>query len=299
MIYFLSERGVICTVTVYVDILILLNSFVDFFILLVTSAVCGEKPRVLRIVLASFCSALFSLVIFLPSGGFLAELGIRLACSTVTVLICFGFVRPIRFLRKVAVFYGISFIYAGIMLALWFIFEPESMSINNGVVYVGISPAVLIGATLASYIILTVIRRISRKNGSFGETVGLKLVMNGKEVPATALVDTGHSVRDSVADSVVIIADRRLMGELLGDDFCFLESESFAPGSLLYERYRLIPCSTVSGKTLLKAVRADKVRVYSGDTVFTVNSPVVALSEAGLGGDYDAVVGREILQVTL
>ena len=77
-------------VTIYVDILIILNAFVNFFILLVTAAFCRERPKTLRIAIASFVGALFSLYIFLPSYGFAADMAARILCAAATVFTCFG-----------------------------------------------------------------------------------------------------------------------------------------------------------------------------------------------------------------
>ena len=106
-------------VTVYVDILIILNAFVNLFILLVTSLFLKQRAAILRMVAASFVGALFSLYIFLPSGSFLIELLLRLVCAGVTVAVCFGFGSFIRFIRLCAVFYAVSFMYAGVMLAVF------------------------------------------------------------------------------------------------------------------------------------------------------------------------------------
>ena len=285
-------------VTVYVDILIILNAFVNFFILLVTSAFCRERPKTLRIVLASFVGAAFSLYIFLPSVGFAAEVGVRLLCSAVTVFTCFGRGRLIRFIRLWLSFYAASFLYAGIMIAVWFTLRPESMAVNNGIVYIDISPLLLVGVTLVSYTVLSIIRFFGRKNGSGGETCGIKCKFKDREMTLTALIDTGHSLRDDIGGLAVIIVAPDKMKEFLRNDF-----EEFCgdvpPRGELGARYRMIPCKTVGGSSLLKAVRCDSITVHKGGNSFLVKSPLLAMSNVSLGGDYDAIVGTDVLPVTV
>lgn len=286
-------------VTVYVDILIILNAFVNFFILLLSATFMGERPKTIKIVISSFVGALFSLYIFLPSYSFLLEALVRLVCSATSVFICFGKGSVIRFIRLTLVFYAVSFMYAGIMLGIWFILKPESMAINNGIVYLDVSPLLLILVTLLSYIVLSVIRLITRKNGVGGEIVGIKCKLEDKEVLLSALIDTGHSVRDDLGNSPVIIITQNKMNELLGTNYEMFCEGDFSASDLLRSRYRIIPCKTVGGSVLLKAIRCDSISVHRRDTVYKISSPILAMSISSFGGDYDAIAGVDILQVTV
>ncbi len=283
-------------VTVYVDILLILNAFVNFFILLLTSAVSKKELKLLRIILASIVGSLFSLYIFLPSRGFLIETLVRFACSVITVFVCFGKMKITTFIRLTLTFYAASFIYAGVMLAIWFILKPEAMAINNGMVYLGISPLLLIGITLASYIILSLIKFFTRKNGEGGGICGLKCEFGGKTIILTALIDTGHSIRDQIGNLPIAVITPAKIKELLQDDF-----ESFCSGEIdadspLFSKIRMIPCKTVGGSILLKALRCEKATVHIKDKVLNKGSILLAMSETNLGGDYDAIVGTDITE---
>ena len=286
-------------VTVYVDILIILNAFVNFFILLVTSAFMKERPKTVRIVISSFVGALFSLYIFLPSYSFALEAAVRLICSATCVFTCFGKGSFIRFVRLSVVFYAVSFMYAGIMLGIWFVLRPESMAINNGIVYLDVSPLLLIAITLVSYVALTVTRLIARKNGGGGESVGLKCRIGDKSVSLSALVDTGHNIRDNLALGPVVIITPDKMKELLKEEFDAFFEGNLSPDSFLFPRYRIIPCKTVGGTALLKAIRCDSMSVHRKDIVYKIDSPILAMSLSTLGGDYDAIAGTDVLQVTV
>lgn len=285
------------TVTVYVDVLIILNAFVNFFILLAEEALSGERVRALRIALAAFTGSLFSLAVFLDSYGILFELLLRLACSTVTVLVCFGFGGLGRFIRLTGVFYAVSFTYAGIMLAMKFMFNPEALGIHNGVVYIGISPLVLVIATLVSYLILTVIRLIARRNGAGGKIITLSAELGERSVSLRALIDTGHDVRDVLTGSPVIITESSKLRELLGDEeYSGFKSGGESASQLLTLRYRLMPIRTVGGSTVLPALRIDRLRIGDSDRMYTVDSPLLAESTASFGGAYTAVAGTDIVR---
>lgn len=287
-------------VTVYVDVLILLNAVVDFLILVLASALAKEQPRVIRLILASFVGALFSLYIFLPSTPFWIEFSVRVVCSATSVLCCFGFGHIKRFLRLVAFFYAASFLYVGAMLGIWFLFYPSSMAINNGVVYVDFSPLLLLATAFGCYLILTLLRLFTHKSGAGGKQVDLTLIWNTREYTVSALVDTGHNLRDEWLGRPVIVADESVFRAFFSREEldCFRRGE-MDTGSRWADRFRLIPCSTVAGKAMLPALRLDTARVSSKNLLSTVRSPLLALSETSLGGDYHAVAGTDLCEVMI
>lgn len=54
-----------------------------------------------------------------------------------------------------------SFLFAGSMFLLWKTAAPKNLIINNGVVYFQISPLLLIGTTVASYVLVRLFQRIT------------------------------------------------------------------------------------------------------------------------------------------
>lgn len=72
---------------VYVDVLMVLNFFITFLLLLLTQKLAKEDAKLFRFVLASFAGALYSLVILFDELGFAVSLLGKLAagCMIVTV----------------------------------------------------------------------------------------------------------------------------------------------------------------------------------------------------------------------
>ena len=148
---------------VYIDVLIFVNMFVNFFILRLSAVLCREKPRAWRILLASFVGALFSLYILLPMGDLFTQSAVKLVTGAVVVTLAFPFAGIKAFLRRVAVFFAASLLYAGFMLAVWYLLKPGGMAVNNGVVYFNVSPLLLITVTLVTYAVLTLLRRAAQR----------------------------------------------------------------------------------------------------------------------------------------
>ena len=271
---------------VYADVLIVLNLFVNFFILQFTCRICKENYRFFRLLSAAFVGALFSLYIFLPPSGMLAETAFRLIISALTILLAFGFDSVKSFFRRIAVFFGVSFLYAGTMMGIWALWKPKQLAINNGIVYVNISPVVLIIATLTSYTILSIIRFFSAKQAFSGKRCTLKITYGERVVKFTALVDTGHSVTDALTNKDVIIIEHETALRLIEKIPCIATAVDPEPP----KGFRLIPYSTVGGHGLLPAFIPDKTELIEKGESTLINNVIVGVSKEPLGEDYKGIV---------
>ncbi len=271
---------------VYADVLIVLNLFVNFFILKLTCRLCKENCRFLRIISAAFVGAIFSLYIFLPPTGMITETVFRFVVSSLIVLIAFGFDSLKSMMRRIAVFFGTSFLYAGLMMGIWAVLKPQNLAINNGVVYLDISPPVLIIATLVSYAALSLMRFLSAKQAYSGERCRLKITCKDKSVTLTALVDTGHSLTDVLTDRDVIIIESKSALKLTDTlpDIADFNEDALPHG------FRLIPYSVVGGHGLLPAFIPDKVELLEGDKTRELHSVMLGVSNEPLGEDYKGII---------
>lgn len=271
---------------VYADVLITLNLFVNFFILKFTCRICREEVPFFRLIFAALVGAAFSLYIFLPPTGMITETMFRLVISALIVLLAFGFNSIKSLVRRVAVFFAVSFLYAGVMMGIWAVWKPDQLAINNGVVYLDISPAVLIIATLVGYVTLSLIRFFSEKQAYAGRRCRLKITYNQKEVIFTALTDTGHSLTDALSGKDVIIIEKSLAVKLC-------EKITTAVTTLNDETpkgFRLIPYSVVGGRGLLPAFSPDKVELLEGEKSTEIEGVLIGVSEVPLGEDYKGIV---------
>ena len=266
---------------VYADVLVVLNVLVDYFLLSAAARLLHINPPFWRQLTAAILGGISSLVIFLPTQGFVSELLIQCAVCAVMTLTAFGFVSICRFVRCSAVLFGVTFGYGGGMMALWYILKPDGMVINNSVVYFDISPLFLILFSIAGYIIVSILRRFFGANGTSSHKCTAEIFIDGNSRVFTALVDTGNSLEDTFSNSEVIIADSGAVKSLLG----------FTPkAENLPDRYRLIACSGVTGQALLDGFRCDRaVITYSGRKI-ELHRPILAISRQPLGGDYDAII---------
>ena len=275
---------------VYADILLTVNLIVDFILLKITLKILKIIPKTARLILASFTGALFSLYIFLPQSPILIELAIQFLMSGVLILICIGFGTFKLFIRGVATLFCVTLIYAGGMIALWQLFKPSGMVINNSVVYFNISPIILIASTVAGYFLYIIFSKLFTVSSKTAKRCNLTLYALGKSVGLTAIIDTGNSLTDILSNSEIIIVDLSVAKALFGEI-------NIEKDPLLATRYRTIPCNTISGGSIMEGFRCDIGEIYLEDKTITLNNPIIAISKTPIKEDYSAILNPKILDL--
>ena len=271
---------------VYADILVLLNLIVDYFLLSLTSKLLKTGSPVWRQLAAAAIGGLSSLVIFLPELNTAVEILLRAAICAAVSLTAFGFRSPRFFLRTVAVFFAVSFGFAGAMLGIWQLFRPNGLIIRNSAVYLGISPLFLIVFSVIAYFITLAARQLLGRKGETAEKCEISVYIDGDFASFTAITDTGNSLEDAFGNSEVIVADPAAAEALLGRQ---------SDGELA-KRYRVLPCGTVGGTGLLEGYRCDRARITCREKTTELSRPILAISKTSLGGDYSAVINPKIIE---
>ena len=90
--------------TVYVDILVILNLFIDYFLLLSSAVLLKKDVRKRRLILAAILGSFSSLLIFLPTLHPVVMFFIKFLTGVFLVLIAFGYKTRAIFLKTILLF---------------------------------------------------------------------------------------------------------------------------------------------------------------------------------------------------
>lgn len=245
--------------TVYVDILVVLNTLVNYFMLSAVKRITRENTSRLRIALGAAAGGASSLLIFIENLGFFMTL-LKAAVSFLMVLLSFNFESLKKYLKNVLWLFIISFVFGGVMFALYMVLGVDAMIYTNGIVYFDIDMPFLVVGSVVSYAVISLISKLTDKKAPRQKEYFVTIENNGKSVSCTALMDTGNNLREPFSDYPVITADKSLFRELFGDN--------------LSEGFRLIPVATVNGNGILKAFRPAvfKTGNYITDKVYIAES---------------------------
>ena len=284
--------------TVYVDILLAVNIFVNYFLLLASAKILHREIKRVRLFFASALGSLYSLIIFLPELPEVLTVLVNLAVSAVLTAVAFSPKNFKVFLREVAVFFAVNFAFAGIMLGIWLAFKPSGMVFNNSVVYFNIDIKILTVSTVACYVIITVISRFMKRSAPSGSIFSVTFSNSGRSVTVNALLDTGNTLKDGFSGKPVIIADGSVFTSLVGfaPEDCFRGNNAVDMMGV-QNRIRLIAYNTVGEKGFLKAVSVDSVSVKVGDGEHTVKNVLVAQSKTRFtNGEYSAILNNDFFE---
>ena len=282
---------------VYVDSVFVLNTVMDYLLLVVTGRLAGVPLRRRRYILAALAGGIYAVAVFLPGCGFLASAPVKLAAGTLMALAAFG--GETRFFRLALLLLAVSSAMAGCVLALGLL-AGSRVPVVNGVFYTDVDAKVLLVAAAAAYTVLAVVFRASARHGMAGRLLPVRAGLGGRTAALTALWDTGNALREPGGGEAVLVAAPGALDGLLPPEARRLATAERlrSPADMLEPlrraspelRPRLLPYRAVGAGGLLLAVRLDWAEIggrrYAGLTA--------ALSPTALGDGYTALWGGEI-----
>lgn len=269
---------------IYIDILIVLNIFINFLILLCSSKLLREWISKPRLVFACLFGGAFSLVLLLPDMGVFVSVLLKILGAAVLSLIAFPLISFKGFLRSFFCILFIGFAFAGIMFALYILIKPDNMAFNNGTVYFEISVRVFVICACVCYALIKLFLYLLKRFSADDRLCALTVEINGKSVILKGLVDTGNSLTDVFTGKPVTTVESSALRRILN--------------GIDAERKGVVPVKTAVGAGLLETVRADRMIIDYNGRRWVVLSPIIALSENELSGaDYYALVNPDIFEI--
>lgn len=230
--------------TIYVDVLIILNIYVNSFLLLITARLTSSPLKPLRCFIASFYGSFFSLLILVPELPAAVNIIIKLAAAVTVVMAAFGIHGKSRLLKNSAAFFAANFILAGGVNAVYSWLKPSFMHFSNSYFYIDFSLLILVVTTALLYFIISLIKRFAGNSPDTSYSVVIRL--KGKIYRIEGLSDTGNSLTDFFSGKPVIVCSKENFDDIPQDT-----------------RFRLIPAETVSGSGLINIFRPDEVLVIN------------------------------------
>lgn len=292
--------------TVYVDILIMTNFIVDYFLLMLTSFLLSAKVKRWRLFLSAFLASLTALVIFAPELNAFVEFIVKFLFSLLIVLIAFGYKNMKRYIKAAVLFFASNVIFAGGALLVWSLFAPRGLVVHNGAVFYNISPITLLLSVTAVYLVSLFVSKIISKRRASGGEYSVNLFFDGKSVSVQGIVDSGNMLKDSISLSPVIVCDIRKVRPLLNSELeKILCRQNFEIGfysdiinSPYKNKFRVIPFESLSGSGVMAALVLDKAEIVKENKKSEVKNVVMAVTDKKIaGGEFDVLLNPELILV--
>lgn len=243
--------------TIYVDVLIVLNIYVNYFLIRASAKITHVPLKNIRCIAASVYGSLFSLLILAPQIGSFFSAAIKMASAMTIVLAAFGFQGRRQFTINTLTFFAVNIIFGGAVYAVYTWLKPDFVHFNNTYFYVDFSLIILVITTAAMYFTVSTIRFFLDRTPDDADCYRVIIRYKDKIVSLDALADTGNSLVDFFTGSPVIICEKERLTEITGVSTTFENSLNIPKG------FRFIPCSTISENSVIPVFRPDEVIILN------------------------------------
>lgn len=237
MSFFYTKNGD-SVMKIYVDLILLLNFFLDFLLLLGVNLILKRNVKIIRIILGAIVGALSILALFININS-LELFMVKVVISILMILISFGFKNVKYTFNNIVYLYLLSIILGGF---LYFINDELSYK-NSGLIFFnnGFSINWLMIILSSPIMIFMYVKQVRNQKENLSKYYEVDITfLNGKTKHLTGFLDTGNNLYDPYKKRPIIVIKKELL-------------DNYKP------RCILVPCLTINKESLLKCFRIKKI----------------------------------------
>ena len=223
--------------TIYLDLVMILNFAIDFILLLTVSIILKRNVKLTRIMLGAFIGGLSILFLFFNINSFLLFI-FKILISILMILTTFGY-KTIKYtLVNILYLYMSSIILGGFLylLNLEFSYKHIGMIFFNN----GLSINFIFLIIFSPVILYIYIKQTKNLRYNYSNYYNIEIINKNKRYKYIGYMDCGNVLVATLTKKIVILIDKR---------------------KLLFniKEFRLIPYIGVNGSNLIKVVKIDKL----------------------------------------
>ena len=196
--------------TIYIDIILLINFIIDLLLLLSVSFLLKRRASITRIIISSSIGSLSTLLLFIIHNNFLLLI-YKLLISIIMIIITFKYNNFHYFKDNLIYLYIISIILGGTI----YLINNQISSINNGLIFT--SNNLKINLFLLTIITPIIIYKylITTKNYqiTYSNYYDIDIYYNDLCIKGTAFLDTGNNLKDPYFKRPIILINKELINE--------------------------------------------------------------------------------------
>ena len=274
-------------VVVYGDILLALNWWMNFLLLLAVRRTLGGGARVWRLAMGALLGALTCFTLFLPPLSVWWSLLIKLAAAWLMVLAAFRWQGWRELTRRILLLFALSGGLAGLLGALYFFVAPPGLYVVNGVVYYAFPPLLLVVLSVLCYGVMWLSERLLRRRAPMGRLFRVTVAVGEERVMFPCLYDSGNHLTEPFSGRPVLVVEREVLEPIL-------PIPQGAEDLPVDGGWRLIPYDTLHGGGLLPAFIPHSVMVTTPQGVRSLPPCYVAVCPRIGRGEYRGLLGSAL-----
>lgn len=256
---------------IYLDVLLLSNWWIDFFLLKTVTHITHIPCKRWRLLVAAAFGASSALLIFLPAMPVLLSWLLRIFTA---VLMCTAAFCPCplqRLLQASITLFAAAAVFCGVVYTVGSQVAPKGITTANGILYADVSLGVLLIATVIGGCITTYTAR--RRQSADVTRYTLQIALHNRICRIQALCDSGNRLHDPFSGLPVIVCNANVMqnhGTAQSAEQLAREQKGF----------RMLQVDTVTGRRLLPACIPESIIIYDRNKPYPVKAVIAVSDEA-------------------
>jgi stage II sporulation protein GA (sporulation sigma-E factor processing peptidase) len=268
-------------VTVYLDIFIIENLIVNFFLLYITTRTIRSDIKYKYIFFGACIGCVYGILMFYPVSKFICIFPMKLFVGIIMTIVVFR-KKDILFILKSSI---IFILYSMLLAGLCIFIEMNNNSYNlNSSFIINFTYKKLLLALMIIYIIIErIVVYVKDRKTICSLMYTIEVFLNGSQKTITAFLDTGNELKEPVTNLPVII----------------IEKEQISNFYICDDKKLYIPYKVVNGYNgKLEGFRPDLVKIHIDENEVRTKEVIIALCDNRLSkvGDYNALLSRGILE---
>lgn len=300
---------------VYIDVLFLVNFFMDFIILTATGKMLRIRTKLLRRILGAMLGATcYCITLCLPwESRKWGSITVWLIAAVMMGSLVFSLRRGKELFRFLVVFHAAAFFLGGTVTTLYYhtrlgyYLRKAVKGDAYAQTMTGLFTAIVILSCIFGKIAAACMRQRQRERNLYYE---VELYFGNRNKRVTALLDTGNHLKEPISHKPVILMDMTLAGELLEEETVeavrtfyrtgdFYTTENMGEMGTDISKIRLIPYHSIGkSRGLLAALPMDSLKIQMEQGNMKLTDVWTALSEEPVAakGRYQVILNAELVE---
>lgn len=279
---------------IYIDVLIITNIYVNYFLLKATARFTHNPLKLKRCIVASLVGAVLSVGIVFSVGTLLLT-ALKLISMILIIITAFCPLSLKRFIRVSLVFIGVTFLFGGIMQLICQLTNAKIIVVHNLTVYFDISMLTLAISTILAYIAVCIIAYILESKCNLNHSYKVVIELLGKKLSLRAVADTGNTLIDVFTGKPVIVCS----SDELRHALCLDNNRKYEAGEYLdilqkMKGLRIMPYSTIGNEGIIPAFLVDKLIIENENNEAKEIDAYIAISQSSKG-EFEAIFNPRLL----
>jgi stage II sporulation protein GA (sporulation sigma-E factor processing peptidase) len=286
--------------TVYLDVIWVLNFLFDSLLLYLTAIFLKRSIRIWRLLAGGFIGSVIILLSFTPLNTISGNPVSKLLCSVLMILAVFGYKRWHFFVRALLTLYFSTFLIGGALIGAHYFIQYDS-NLTTSVLLSNVQGFgdpiswlfILIGFPIAWHSSKAKIETIEMAKIQYDQIVSVSLKMYNEIFVFKGLVDSGNQLYDPLSKMPVMFVSIKNQLDSIPDPIKRLaldpELVLMVDESIPVEwksQLRVIPCRVVGQEhQLIVAFKPDIIMIKKDDTVYECQKGLVSFTMQQLSSD--------------